>query len=146
MMRKMRMLGLMVAALILAFGSCTNSNKGTQSKNVIAEELVNKMKVENVTVQEWISGVQGGTNSIEFKLDIYTVGDDFQPDSIHFQDYQCAIFLRNETTGTYSGKMNKIKGSKLSNESTLQITFKENDERFAISNEQITILKPVHMP
>ena len=146
MMKSMRKISLFLVALIVSLAACNTSQKGTDAKEVITEDTWRKMKTENVTVQEWISGVEGGTNTIEFKLDIHTGSALVQPDSLHFQGYHCAIFLRNEAEQTYSGKTKKIRGSSFSPNSELKISFKGHKEQISVLSDQIEILSPVHMP
>ncbi len=131
--------------VVIFIASCSSTKGSIKNAANLSEKQWAQMRVENVTIQEWVSGIQGGTNSLEFSMLIQSGSLNLIPDSAFISGYQFPIFTKNKRN--YLGKTNKS-NTPLPNRSygELKITFKESDFVFVVSKDSIKVLDPIYMP
>ena len=143
------MKGLIIgAAIVLGAIGCSNMKSGGENKvNDLTEELLSKTVVSNATVQEWISGIEGGKNTMEFSLNIETGAEFIKPDSLFYLDYKCKLVLEDSTNSLYTIKTRKIDDIKRTKEvKSIVISFKNTELTYSFSEIDLKRLEPVYMP
>ena len=129
---------------LLAIVGCTNSKAGKSTFNPKAG-----IKITNVTVQEMVSGVQGGDNSFRFLLTIDTGSELVIADSLFYGNVKTKVFVKDAEKSLYIANAVKSKSNsqfKAASETTVVVTFKYKEERIVIKADSFKVLEKMYMP
>lgn len=138
---------LVVILAVLVIVGCNGMRSSTETSKELTEEMVSRVIVKNITVQERVSGIQGGRNSIEFKLNIETGKKYIVPDSLFYKQYKCKLNLVDSVNALYKAVSRKEKNiSNAAARNDLSISFKGSNLKRVVSNENVSILAPLYMP
>ena len=136
------------AVVSLTLISCSNSKKGSNKlEHNITQEMVDKVVISNLTMQEHVSGVEGGKNTMEFLLNADNHGTDIVLDSLYFLDYACKLFPKDKATGRYRASAKKSDNNVRTQEiKSVIITVVGSDKKISILETEMKVLDPLHMP
>lgn len=143
----MKNIALLIAVTVLSM-ACSNSNKTTESKEVeVTQEMVDGIKITNLTMQEYVSGVEGGKNTIEFLLNADMGGQNMELDSLFFIDYACKLYVKDAETGLYKASSTKSENDMRTMEiKPIRFSMKGSSLSVSVMETEMKVLDPVHMP
>jgi hypothetical protein len=120
--------------------SCTSQN------GIMNEQ--SKVKVTDVTVQEMVSGIEGGKNVYEFLMTIETGSDKVQPDSLIHRLYKAKIYLKDSARNIYKAQYTEsAERVDLKNVSkSVFVSFKGKENTFTIEVDSVRVLDKMYMP
>lgn len=108
-----------------------------------------RVKVENVTVQEMVSGIEGGKSVYEFLMTIETGSDKVQPDSLIHHLYKAKLYVKDSARNIYKARYTesaeKIDLKNISNSVFVSFKGKENNT-FTIEVDSVRVLDQIFMP
>jgi hypothetical protein len=142
----MKRIALLFIVAVLGCSACS-SLKNSQSPEPVTVDVLKELNVGNFTIQEYISGIEGGKNTLEFLLNIDSKQTGLMPDSIRYSGYNCKLYSKNTTTHLYKATSVKKGNSLLTKElKRLFVTFKDSDLVYEQVSVKANILDPIHMP
>ncbi|MGB0805537.1 MAG: hypothetical protein ACPGRC_02535 [Salibacteraceae bacterium] len=141
---------ILIAFIIFSIGGISCSTTKMGSKKIepnMTEELIDKVVISNLTMQEHVSGVEGKKNIVEFLFSANSVAPSVVLDSLYFLDYACKIFAKNEAEGLYKATAKKNENTARTKEvKSVTITVTGSKKVIVVPETQMKVLEPLYMP
>jgi len=135
----MKKIGFLMIVWLMVLG-CTSQN------GIVGDQA--KVKVKEVTVQEMVSGIEGGKSVFEFIMKIEINSDKIQPDSLTHHLHKAKIHVkdaaRNIYKAQYTESAEKMDLKNVSN--NVIISFKGTDKPLVIEVDSVRVLDQIYMP
>lgn len=131
------------ALITLGLLGCNPVKKGGAVKKDFSVQL-EEIVIESVTVQERLTGVEGGKNSIEFMLYLDITSVEITADSLKGNGFKCAVFKKGMDSNVYTGRVNKDEQMDFKSDMILEL--KNSSLTIPIPKEKIKILPSIALP
>ena len=136
----MKFIKLTLVLLLFILTACTSTKKNNSTDFKLSDILVT-----NATVQEMVSGVEGGHNTLKFAMNIEFPSDDLVADSLFFGNLKMKLILKNKADKKYVASVVNRLNLTIS-DSKMSVNIKYKGINPVVVSVEYKVLESIYMP